>query len=628
MRVQKLAFLAAIVCLLPLTAAADISRISPQSLQLGNVEEFLSIFGSGLAGTELTRVVFDGPAGQFSVEPGNYLPSSDPEAIPQFPDNLLQVWVPVPVAITPGTYDITVVAKNVGEATRTLGPVQFVVLEPPLDGPPIVSLTESALQEAQNSDGAIVYYDVSAHSQDGTPLDVSCTHPSGSNFPMGTTLVSCSASDSFGTSTATMFVVVGDFTSPVITVPDDIVTESREVSFTVSAVDNIDGVLQVTCTPASGALFPLGVTRVYCTATDLNFNTGEAAFIVRVSGGGEPVLTVPADISVTSPDGNPVFVDYSVSATNNGDIVCLPSGNVFAVGTTTVVCTATNLTGTDTKSFKIHVASGAAPEITVPADITVEATSAAGAVVTFTATATNDATISCTPASGFTFPLGQTTVTCTATNPGGSDTGTFKVTVRDTTPPVLALPLDITAEATSASGAAVTYTVSATDLVDGNVAVQCTPVSGSTFALGTTTVSCSSSDTRGNTATDSFHVTVRDTTPPQIVSITANPGVLWPPNHQMVDVTVEVIAVDAVDPNPVSHILSVISNQPVDGTGDGDTAPDWTITGPLTVQLRSERSQGKDRTYKILVETIDDAGNSVTGTVTVYVSQSRRRAVR
>lgn len=628
MRVQKAVLLAAIVCLLPLTAAADISRISPSSLQVGNVEEFVTVYGSGLAGTELTRIVFDGPAGHFEVEPGNYLPSSDPNAIPQFPDTVLQAWVPVPVAVTPGTYALTVLAKNVGEDVRTLGPVDFVVNEAPLDGPPAIYSTETVFEEATSHDGAVVFYDVSAQSQDGTALDVTCSHPSGSHFAMGVTRVSCSATDSFGTATASIYVIVGDFTNPIVTVPDNIVTTLREVSFTATAHDNIDGDLAVTCSPNSGAAFVLGVTRVLCTATDSSFNTGEGSFLVRVTGGGEPVLTVPADIHVTSPDGRPVVVDYSVSATNDADIDCLPSGNVFAVGTTTVTCTATNLTGSDTKAFHVVVASGAAPEITVPANITREATSAAGATVTFVATATNDATISCTPASGSTFALGETTVTCTATNPGGSATGTFKVTVRDTTPPVLVLPADITAEATSASGAAVTYTTSASDIVDGSVAVQCTPISGSTFALGTTTVSCSSSDTRGNSATDSFHVTVRDTTPPQILSVTASPEVLWPPNHNMIDVTVQVIAIDAVDSNPVSHIISITSSQPINGTGDGDTSPDWTITGPLTAKLRSERAHGVDRIYTITVETVDDAGNTATATVTVKVTQSRRRAVR
>ena len=73
----------------------------------------------------------------------------------------------------------------------------------------------------------------------------------------------------------------------------------------------------------------------------------------------------------------------------------------------------------------------------------------------------------------------------------------FQLTKRDTTPPVLSLPSDITAEATSPNGAAVTYTVSATDDVDGAVTPTCTPASGSTFGLGLTTVTCSATDQAG-----------------------------------------------------------------------------------------------------------------------------------
>jgi hypothetical protein len=122
-------------------------------------------------------------------------------------------------------------------------------------------------------------------------------------------------------------------------------------------------------------------------------------------------------------------------------------------------------------------------------------------------------------------------------------------------------------------------------------------------------------------------VTVVDSIPPQILSVTANPGTLWPPNHKMETVTVTVVAVDLVDPTPVSRIISVTSNQPVNGTGDGDTAPDWEITGPLTVKLRSERSQGQDRIYTITVESVDDAGNASTATETVVVTNAKRRAV-
>jgi hypothetical protein len=201
------------------------------------------------------------------------------------------------------------------------------------------------------------------------------------------------------------------------------------------------------------------------------------------------------------------------------------------------------------------------------------------------------------------------------------------VTVRDTTPPVLSLPANITAEATGPSGAAVSYSATATDLVDGSRPVTCDHASGSTFPLGTTTVQCTATDTHNNTANGSFTVTVRDTTPPTIVSITANPNSLWPPNHKMVAVTVTVIASDLVDPHPTSHIISITSSEPVNGNGDGNTSTDWEITGPLTANIRAERAGGTDRVYTLTIATTDFSGNTAHGIVTVTVGQSRGRAV-
>ena len=80
--------------------------------------------------------------------------------------------------------------------------------------------------------------------------------------------------------------------------------------------------------------------------------------------------------------------------------------------------------------------------------------------------------------------------------------------IEDTTAPMLDLPVDITEVATSASGATVTFTTTATDDVDGSVPVNCSSASGSLFATGTTQVSCSATDVAGNQASGFFQVKV------------------------------------------------------------------------------------------------------------------------
>jgi hypothetical protein len=113
-----------------------------------------------------------------------------------------------------------------------------------------------------------------------------------------------------------------------------------------------------------------------------------------------------------------------------------------------------------------------------------------------------------------------------------------------------------------------------------------------------------------------------ETTPPNITSVTATPSVLMPPNHKMAPVTVSVAVTDNCDAavGQSCHIVSVISNEPISGTGDGDTAPDWEITGNLTLNLRAERSgSGTGRTYTITVECTDNAGNSASSSTTVTV---------
>lgn len=90
-------------------------------------------------------------------------------------------------------------------------------------------------------------------------------------------------------------------------------------------------------------------------------------------------------------------------------------------------------------------------------------------------------------------------------------------TLPEATPPVLHLPANITAEATSAAGAIVSFSATATDARDTNLIVTCAPPSGSQFALGGTTVNCSATNSRNKTAEGSFTVSVVDTTAPVVV---------------------------------------------------------------------------------------------------------------
>ena len=197
---------------------------------------------------------------------------------------------------------------------------------------------------------------------------------------------------------------------------------------------------------------------------------------------------------------------------------CSPvSGSTFAIGQTTVNCSSSDLVGnTAIGSFTVTVQDTTAPVLTLPLDITAEATSSSGAVVSFTATALDmvdgSLTPTCDPASGSTFGLGETTVSCSSTDVAGNiGSGSFKVTVLDRTAPVVTVPASFSVEATSPAGAVVTFTVTASDIVDGSLTPTCVPASGSTLAIGETTVNCSATDAAGNIGSGSFKVTVQDT---------------------------------------------------------------------------------------------------------------------
>jgi hypothetical protein len=217
--------------------------------------------------------------------------------------------------------------------------------------------------------------------------------------------------------------------------------------------DAVDGAGVASCSPVSGSPFPLGRTTVTCSAVDTAGNhAANTVFDVFVVDTTPPALTVPADVSIllTTPTASSAVATFTASATDLVDstptVSCAPaSGSTFPVGTTLVSCSATDdaTNASQPKTFKVIVEpkNSKAPKVHAPGSMNVEATAPSGAIVTFTATATDPVygttlTVICTPASGSMFPVGVTTVTCSATNDfGKSDTDTTKITVRDRTVP-------------------------------------------------------------------------------------------------------------------------------------------------------------------------------------------------
>jgi len=144
-----------------------------------------------------------------------------------------------------------------------------------------------------------------------------------------------------------------------------------------------------------------------------------------------------------------------------------------------------------------------------------------------------------------------------------------------------------------------------------------------TLGLGENIITLTVSDGI-DTDTDEVVITVEDVTPPSFDAISATPNVLWPPNHNMVPVFLSVSASDNCDQNLSFQIINVSSNEPENGLGDGDTEPDWEITGDLTINLRAERSgKGTGRVYTIMVRCVDHVGNYSDRQVNVTVPHDK-----
>jgi hypothetical protein len=321
----------------------------------------------------------------------------------------------------------------------------------------------------------------------------------------------------------------GFYTSPVdITYEGSPGDTCNPASETYSGPNRASTTVSSTCTPIIGDPYTGTFPLKYDDARPVIAAHADIERKIRRGSG-------PIDVNYTEPGGQD-DLDGNVAVNCNPPPSNSPSGSPFPVGSTTVTCIARDNAGNgDSTQFTITVAVDDPPTVNVPPNQTEEATSPAGAIVTFTATANDpeddpDPGVTCSPDSGSTFALGATPVDCSARDSMDNvTTERFTVTVRDTTGPTFdplpapEWPGNTIGGYQSAPSDAGAYTKpTAQDTVDGGVLnVVCEPKGpGDFFPLGSTSIACTATDQRGNqsaSADGRFTVRITDTTSPNFV---------------------------------------------------------------------------------------------------------------
>jgi hypothetical protein len=198
------------------------------------------------------------------------------------------------------------------------------------------------------------------------------------------------------------------------------------------------------------------------------------------------------------------------------------------------------------------------------------------------------------PAPGTLFQLADPVpVSASFTDPGTGDTHTCSIDWGDTT-------------------------TTAGVVVEVNGSGTCT--GSHTYATGgNKTIVVTVTDDDGGSDSDS--VTIDVNTPPDCSTVTPSPSSLWPANHKLVTVTLSG-ATDADGDTVTLTVTAVTQDEPLNGTGDGDTSPDAKLVPGHSdqVQLRAERKgNGDGRVYRVTFGGSDGRGGTCSATVRVIV---------
>jgi hypothetical protein len=402
--------------------------------------------------------------------------------------------------------------------------------------------------------GAIVNFTPPVGSDNCNDFTVSSNFAPGDFFPVGTTTVQYVVTDAGGNINATpcnFTITVMDAELPtIINCPSDVTISitggsCEAIASWTPPTTNDNCSASLSSSASSGATFPIGSTFVTYTATDAAGNMANCSFMVNIVDDQFPAISnCPADIFVSNGLGG---CDASASWTpptisDNCTFTSTSShnpGDVFPLGTTTVVYSATDASGNVSDcSFDITVEDDISPVIGgCPFDIvTTSDPGSCGAIITYTEPVINDncttPTVNQTNSSGDFFPIGTTTVVYTATDASGNMAEcTFDVTVTDTEAPIFSdCPNEIFAPTAAGSCEASVTWIPPVESDNCGTLVTSTHTPGDIFPIGATVVTYNVVDPSGNTTECSFQINVEDTVAPVIsdcptnISLTNSPG--------------------------------------------------------------------------------------------------------
>lgn len=402
-------------------------------------------------------------------------------------------------------------------ASTTFSVTVFDTTPPDLEIPDLVV-------EATTPAGALVTLPAAMAIDLVDPRPVIAFDRSSGLFSLGQTLVTATATDTFGNQSTVQFLItVVDSTGPALTPPPPIIVEATGPGGAfvtlpaVTATDLVDPHPEISQDRSSG-VFELGTTVVSITAIDTAGNISATTYTVTVRDTTAPVLTVPESLVLEANTRGGFLTDaLEVTASDLGDSspAITFSTQLLAFGTTLVTATATDASGNrSSASFLVTVVDPTPPTV-LPTDLKIEANAPGGALVTLPGLMATDLAdpqpvVTFDTPSGF-FPLGITEVAGTAMDASGNSTHfTFLVTVVDTTAPQITAIGNLIVRKTDADGAVVPVPqVVATDAADMNPQVTFDFASDA-FPVGTTLVTATVTDASGNRARSTYAVTVID----------------------------------------------------------------------------------------------------------------------